>query len=226
MAEEFCRGNHSRAEAETQTRTEMEKTLGSLKHDHLELTEKFKESEKRRKSAEAGLKSAETQAEDQRKELYSTQINLATEKQAVLDLKIALQKVEDELRRVKEEAQLIREATEAEKNASRQLGAQETEAKLSEEIPEVCRDYCSISWAHALDAAGVPADSVLRLPENIFYPEEIRENLDGVQVASEQDLAVPDAVPVPDKAKDPATDPTIEVPPPQPEQKEDPPAEA
>ena len=77
MAEEFCRDNRSRAEAETQTRSEMEKTLGSLKHDHFELTEKFKESEKRRKSAEAGLKSAETQAEDQCKELYSTQINLA-----------------------------------------------------------------------------------------------------------------------------------------------------
>ena len=104
MAEEFCRGNQSWAEAEAEARTEMEKTLGSLKHDHLELTEKFKESEKRRKSAEAGLKSAETQAEDQRKELYSTQINLATKKQAVLDLKIAMQKVEDELRRVKEEA--------------------------------------------------------------------------------------------------------------------------
>ena len=63
----------------------------------------------------------------------------------MLDLKIALQKVKDELQRVKEEAQLIQEAAEAEKNASRQLGAQETEAKLSEEIPEVCRDYCSIS---------------------------------------------------------------------------------
>ena len=141
----------------------MEKALGSLKHDHLELTEKFKESEKRRKSAEAGLKSAETQAEDQRKKLYATQINLATEKQAALDLKTALQKVEGELRRVKEEAQLIREAAEAEKNASRQLGVQETEARLFEEIPEVCRDYCSISWAHALDAAGVPADSVLKI---------------------------------------------------------------
>ena len=99
-----------------------------------------------------------------------TQTNLVTEKQAVLDLKTALQKVEDELRWVKEEAQLIREAAEAEKNASRQLGIQETEARLSEEIPEVCRDYCSISWAHALDAAGIPADSALRLPKNIFYP--------------------------------------------------------
>ena len=226
MAEEFCRGNSSRAEVETQARAEVEKTLGSLQHNYAELMDKFKESENRRKSADAGLKTAESQAENQRKELFATQINLATEKQAVQDLKTALQKVEDELRRVREEAQLIREATEAEKSASRQLGAQETEARLSEEIPEVCRDYCSILWAHALDAAGVPADSVLRLPENIFYPEEIRENPDGVQVALEQDLAVPDAVPVPDKAKDPATDLTIEVPPPQPEQKEDPPAKA
>ena len=119
-----------------------------------------------------------------------------------------MQKVEDELRRVKEEAQLIREATEAEKNAARQLGAEETEAKLSEEISEVCRDYCSISWAHALDAAGVPADSALRLPENIFYSQEIRENPDDAQVALEQDLAVPDAVLVPDMAKDPAVDST------------------
>ena len=66
MAEEFCRDNRSRAEVETQSRSEMEKTLGSLKHEHLEFLEKFKESERRRKSAEVGLKSAETQAEDQR----------------------------------------------------------------------------------------------------------------------------------------------------------------
>ena len=90
----------------------------------------------------------------------------------------------------------------------------------------MCRDYCSISWAHALDAAGIPADSALRFPENVFYPQEIRENPDGIQVASEQDLVVPDAIPVPDMAKDPAADSTTEVPPPQPEQKEDPPAKA
>ena len=62
----------------------------------------------------------------------------------MLDLKAALQKVEEEVRRAKEEAQLIREAAEAEKKAAYQLGAEETEARLS--------------WAHALDAAGIPAD--------------------------------------------------------------------
>ena len=226
MAEEFYRGNSSRAEVENQARAEVEKTLGSLQHDYAGLMDKFKESENQRKSVDAGLKTAEAQAEDQRKELFTTQINLATEKQAVQDLKTALQKVEDELRRVKEEAQLIREATEAEKSAARQLGVEETEARLSEEIPEVCREYCGVSWSRALDAAGVPADSALRLPESIFYPKEIREHPDGVHAASEQDPVVPDAAPVPEVAKDHVTDSSTEVPPPQPESKEDPPAQA
>ena len=66
MAEEFCRSNRSLAEAEVQSWTEVEKTVGSFKQENFELTEKFKESKKQYKSAEAGLKSAETQAEDQR----------------------------------------------------------------------------------------------------------------------------------------------------------------
>ena len=53
MVEEFCRSNRSLAEAEAQSRTEVERAVGSLKQEIFELTEKFKESE-------AGLKSAET----------------------------------------------------------------------------------------------------------------------------------------------------------------------
>ena len=74
--------------------------------------------------------------------------------------------------------------------------------RLFEEIPEVCRDYCSISWAHALDAAGVLADSALRLPEKVFFPLEIREIPDGAPEASEQALVIPDAIPLLDKAKE------------------------
>ena len=154
----------------------------------------------------------------------------------MLDLKAALQKAEEQVRLAKEEVQLIREAAEAEKKASYQLGAEETKAKLTEELPEVCRDYCSISWAHALDAAGVPADSVLRLPEKVFFPPEIREIPEGAAEASEQALVIPDAISLLDNAKDSAKESVFEglgadsqakvVPPPQLEQKENPPAEA
>ena len=107
---------------------------------------------------------------------------------------------------------MIREAAEAEKKAAYQLGVGETEARLSEEILEVCRDYCSISWAHALDAAGIPADSALRLPGNVFFPPEIRENPDGAPETSEQAMAIPNAIPLLDKAKDPAKESISEVP--------------
>ena len=91
VAEEYCRNNRNLAEAEAQSRAEVEKSVGSLKQENFELSEKFKEVEKGRKSALAGLKNAETQAEDQRQKLYVTETNLATERQTVLDLKAALQ---------------------------------------------------------------------------------------------------------------------------------------
>ena len=125
-----------------------------------------------------------------------TETNLATEKQAVLDLKAALQKAKEEARLAKEEAQLVREAAEAEMKASYQLGAEETEARLSEELSEVCRNYCSISWAHALNAAGIPTDSALRLPEKVFFPPEIQEIPADTIEASEQVTVVPDAIPL------------------------------
>ena len=99
-----------------------------------------------------------------------TETNLATERQSILDLKAALQKA-------KEEAQLAKEATKAEKRAAYQLNMEETQVRLTEELLEVCRDYCSMTWDRALSIAGVLADSVWRLPGSVFYPPEIREVL-------------------------------------------------
>ena len=139
---------------------------------------------------------------------------------------------------------------------------EETEARLIEELPKVCRDYCSISWAQALNAAGVPVDSTMRLPENVFFPPEIREVPTDAPKASEQPAAIPDAIPLVEitggfedaeeekgegkgKGKKPSSkdkdlsketvtkveghgaSPKVkDVPPPQPEQKEDPPTKA
>ena len=65
MAEEWCHDNRKFADAEAISRAEVEKTLGALKQEHHELVEKLKEAETGHRSAEAGLKTAEKQAEDQ-----------------------------------------------------------------------------------------------------------------------------------------------------------------
>ena len=80
----------------------------------------------------------------------------------VIDLQVELQKV-------KEEVQLAREAAEAEKKVSYQLGVEEIEIRLAEELLEVCQDYCDMTWDKALTVAGIPADSALRLPGSIYY---------------------------------------------------------
>ena len=61
------------------------------------------------------------------------------------------------------------EAAEAEKKASYQLGVDETKIRLAEELSEVCRNYCDVTWDKALTVAGVLTDSVLRLLGSIYY---------------------------------------------------------
>ena len=80
----------------------------------------------------------------------------------VVDLQVELQEV-------KEEVQLANEAAKAEKKASYQLSVEETEIRLTDELLEVCQDYCDVTWDKALTVAGIPADSALRLPGSIYY---------------------------------------------------------
>ena len=65
MAKEWCRNNRKLAEAEALSRAEVEKDLRALKQEHCEFSEKLKDAKSSCKSAEAGLKTAERQAEDQ-----------------------------------------------------------------------------------------------------------------------------------------------------------------
>ena len=70
--------------------------------------------------------------------MHVTEINLATEKELVLDLKAQLQKA-------KEAAWVAREAAEAAVKASYEHGVLDTENRLTEEVAVVCRDYCTES---------------------------------------------------------------------------------
>ena len=140
--------------------------LNALKDKQKQMAEQVKKALQDKASAEAGLKTTEKQAETLRSELHLCEINLATERQVVKELR-------EELRKAKEAAQLLKEVVEAEKQASYVLGVQETQSRLTEEFSSVARDYCDITWEKALDAAGVPADSSLRRPESTYYDPNI-----------------------------------------------------
>ena len=70
--------------------------------------------------------------------MHYNEINLATEKQLVTELR-------KELKKAREAIQLVKEAAEAEKQATYTLGVEKTQARLTEELTAVCRGYCNIS---------------------------------------------------------------------------------
>ena len=139
-----------------------------MKEEKTQLDEKQKVSEHECNSALAGLKSAEAQVEDQRKLLYTTEVNLATKKATILSLKAELQKT-------KEATEVAKVAAKAAKEAAYERGMEDAEKRLAKEVAEVCRDYCFETWVEALNHAGVPVDSKLRKAESVFFPEVIRE---------------------------------------------------
>ena len=168
MVENWVNDARNEARAAFDARSEVEVELGALKEKQSKLAEQLKEAVRARDNAEVGLKTTEKQVEDLRKQLHYTEINLATEKQLVTDL-------HEELRKAREAVQLVKEAAEAKKQAAYMLGVEETQARLTEELSTVCREYYSISWGKALDVAWVPEGFDLRRPESIYYDLEIRE---------------------------------------------------
>ena len=55
------------------------------------------------------------------------------------------------------------------------LGVEEMKIRLVEELLEVCRDYCNVTWDRALSVAGVLADSILRQLGSVYYHPDICE---------------------------------------------------
>ena len=63
--------------------------------------------ERARKSAKASLKNVQDQAEDQCKKLYHTEIEMATTKQQVLELKAELKKAKVAIQTAKEVVEVL-----------------------------------------------------------------------------------------------------------------------
>ena len=119
MAEEWVKNACGETKLAQDARAEVKVQLGALKEKQAKMAEQLKEAVRARDSAEAGLKTTERQFEEVRKELHYSEINMATEKQMVTELR-------EELRKAREVAQLLKEATEVEKQAAYDLGVQET----------------------------------------------------------------------------------------------------
>ena len=74
---------------------EVEVQLGALKEKQTKMAEQLKEAVRARDSVEAGLKMTKRQFEEVRKELHYSEINLATEKQMVTELREELRKARE-----------------------------------------------------------------------------------------------------------------------------------
>ena len=92
MAEEWVKNARSKARAAMDARSETEVELGALKENHTKMAEQLKETVRARDSVEASLKTTERQFEEIRKDLHYSKINLATEKQMVIELREELRK--------------------------------------------------------------------------------------------------------------------------------------
>lgn len=92
--------NEARIEANLRAKTG--KVLGAVKKKIQELTTKVTAEERERRSAKAGLKNAQYQAEEQRKELHYVEIELATARQQAAGLKAELKKAKEVARASKE----------------------------------------------------------------------------------------------------------------------------
>ena len=95
MAEEWICDAHKEVKAEALSRADVEKLLGALKQEQVEMSEKLKAADQAYLSAEAGLKTVERQAKDQRQKLHLIEIDLAIERLLVRDFKADLQKTKE-----------------------------------------------------------------------------------------------------------------------------------
>ena len=121
-----------------------------VENSNADLREKLKAKEQERKSADAALKSVETQAESQSKLANEIEGQLVAAKEQIAALTQQL----EEANRLKDLAEKARFQAEEDKNKAEKerdeaeqhgynVGVAETEDALRAEVPAVCRAYCA-----------------------------------------------------------------------------------
>ena len=105
---------------------------------------------------------------------------------------------------------MAKEAAEARRQVSYLLGVEKTQARLTEELAEVYKDYCNATWNKSFNVAGVPVALTWRQLGSVFYHPHIREVPDTIslplalaQETLEQPLTAQAALPLPEASKGP-----------------------
>ena len=125
-------------------------TMSVAEKSNIDLKEKLKTEEQLRKSAEAALKGAESQAESQRKLVIEVKGQLVTAKEQIATLRQQLEEA-NQLKALAEKAKMQAEEdkfkAKKERDEAKQhgydVGVAETEDALRAEVPAVCRAYCA-----------------------------------------------------------------------------------
>ena len=71
---------------------------------------------------------------------------------------------------------MAQEAVTTAETLAYERGVLETETRLTVEVTAVCREYYVETYSQALNRAGILADSDLRRTDQVYYPEDLREN--------------------------------------------------
>ena len=156
-------------------------TLTIAENSNTDLREKLKAEEQERKSADAALKSVETQAKSQRKLANEIKWQLVMAKEQIAALRQQL----DEANRLKDLAKKARLQAEEDKIKAEKerdeaeqhdydVGVAETEDALRTEVLAFCHAYCAQTWKEALNQVEVETSSELRRLESIIFPSALQ----------------------------------------------------
>ena len=194
--EEIYHSVAQQLDEERRRRTSAVQMLTIAEKSNADFKEKLKTEEQQRKSAEAALKGAETQAESRRKLANDIKGQLVMTKEHIAALRQQLEEA-NKLKDLAEKARLQAEEdklkVEKERDEAEQhgydVGIAETEDALRAEVPAVCRAYCTQTWEEALNQVGIDVSSELRKPVNIVFPL-------ALQIPNQKDTALPASQPI------------------------------
>ena len=179
--EEMYHSVSQQLDDERKRRSTAVQTLAIAEDSNVDLRQKLKAEELARKSSDAALKGAKTQAESQRKPANEVKGQLVAAKEQVAALKQQLEeanKLKDLAKKAKLQAEEDKVKAEKERDEAEQhgydVGVAETEDALQAEVPVVCRAYCAQTWEEALNQAGVEASFELRKTESIIFPSALQ----------------------------------------------------